>query len=95
MLFIHNQPVILGIRPEALHIEIGEIDPGNISFMGSIESLETDFAMHRQVVYLRTGSWFYSATCSSDQKLNVGDLVSVETDLSSLYFFDEQTGLRF
>jgi multiple sugar transport system ATP-binding protein len=95
LIFNHNRSVILGIRPEALHVVIGEIDSRNISFMGSIESLETDFAMHRQVVYLRTGSWFYAATCSSDQKLNVGDVVSVETDLSMLYFFDERTGVRF
>ncbi|MEI7846590.1 MAG: ABC transporter ATP-binding protein [Chloroflexota bacterium] len=95
LLFNLNRPVILGIRPEALHVVIGEIESGNISFMGSIESIETDFAMHRQIVYLRTGAWLYSATCSSDQKLNVGDVVSVETDLSMVYFFDEQTGLRF
>ena len=92
--FHKDQSVTLGMRPEAVNVSVDSDSPNGVQLPAEVESFEPDFVHHTQTVHLRTGRWRYSGLCSLDLHLSTGQLVRAQIDLSQLYFFDANSGVR-
>jgi ABC-type sugar transport system ATPase subunit len=90
----NNQPVTLGIRPEAASISIESTSRKVDQLPAEIESFESDFVHRTQTVHLRTGHWTYSALCPLDLDFRIGQQVNAQLDPAQLYFFDAKSGSR-
>ena len=89
-----DQNVTLGMRPEAVHVSVETESSNKIQLHGEVEVLESDFARHIQLVYIRAGRWTYSGHCHIDTKLQIGQRVYASVDPEHLYFFDTNSGSR-
>lgn len=90
----NDQPVTLGMRPEAVNVSVGTPSTNRIQLKGEVETSESDFVHRVQTVQIRTGRWTYLGHCPMDIKLQIGQRVQVEIDPESLYFFDTNSGVR-
>ena len=90
----NDQPVTLGMRPEAVNVSVGTPSTNRIQLKGEVETSESDFVHRVQTVQIRTGRWTYFGHCPMDIKLQIGQRVQVEIDPESLYFFDTNSGVR-
>lgn len=90
----NEQPVTLGIRPEAVKVSAGPAPRNGIQLQGEVVALESDFVHRTQTVHLRTGRFRYSGLCPLDVKLRIGQLVHASLDPERLHFFDTTSGLR-
>src|SRR5688572_6428376 len=90
----NDQPVTLGMRPEAVKVS-AETHPRNgIQLLGEVETFESDFVHRVHTVQIRTGCWIYSGHCPIDVNLQIGQRVQATIDPEGLYFFDTNSGLR-
>ncbi len=78
----------LGIRPEYLNLGKSESE---ISFDGKILSIEMLGA--EKLVFLKSGKNEIKFLTSSEEKLSVGDEISVSVNFSKLLFFDNNQSL--
>jgi ABC-type sugar transport system ATPase subunit len=90
----NHQLVTLGMRQEAVSVSVGNASTNGIQLRAEVETLESDFVHHAQLVQMRTGAWTYSGRCPLDLKLHFGQIVQAEIDPERLYFFDTNSGLR-
>lgn len=90
-----GQPVTVGLRPDAAQLVLGDrpLSEGT-RVRGTVESVEPDFARRVQVVYLRSGPFFYAVQGPLEPTLNVGDEVTAVLPAERLYFFDATTEQR-
>ena len=89
-----NQPVTLGMRPEAVSISTGKTLAGATQLPAEVESTEADYVHRTQTVHMRTGQWNYSGLCPLDTNFRIGQRVRVQLDTERLYFFDTKSGQR-
>jgi ABC-type sugar transport system ATPase subunit len=89
-----NQPVTLGVRPEAVHISADLTSTSGISLPAEVESIEADYVHRTQTVHLRTRQWSYAGLCPLDLNFRIGQSVRAELDHERLYFFDSNSSLR-
>lgn len=90
----NDQPVTLGMRPEAVTVSAETYSTNGIQLPAEIETLESDFVHRIQTVQVRTGRWTFSGQCSIDVKLRIGQRVQASIDPERLYFFDTKSGAR-
>jgi len=90
----NNQPVTLGMRPEAVTISVESTPLKENQLPAEVESFESDFVHRTQSVHLRSGHWTYSALCPLDLDFRIGQQVHAQLDPAQLYFFDSKSGLR-
>jgi ABC-type sugar transport system ATPase subunit len=90
----NDQPVTLGMRPEAVLVSAETHSTNGIQLPAEIEAFESDFVHRIQTVQVRTGRWLYSGNCSIDVKLQIGQRVQASIDPERLYFFDTNSGRR-
>jgi ABC-type sugar transport system ATPase subunit len=90
-----GQELILGVRPEAaqLVLEDGGL-PEGVRLDGLAESVQPDFSRRTQLVYVRTGPFFYAAQGPLEPMVNVGEEVEVIFPTDELYFFDADSEQR-
>lgn len=90
----NNQPVTLGMRPEAVTISAESTLAMENGLPAEVESFESDYVHRTQTVHLRTGHWRYAALCPLDLNFRIGQRVHAQLDPAQLYFFDANSGLR-
>jgi ABC-type sugar transport system ATPase subunit len=90
----HGQRVTMGMRRETVHILPESKSASGIHLQAEIEAFESDFVHRTQIVFLRMGRLQFSSLCPIDRRLHVGQLVNVELDPQTLYFFDTRSGKR-
>jgi ABC-type sugar transport system ATPase subunit len=90
----NDQPVTLGMRPEAVTVSTETPSTNGIQLQGEVEAVESDFIHRVHTVYIRTGHWTYWGHCSIDVNLQIGQSVSVSIDPERLYFFGTESGTR-
>jgi ABC-type sugar transport system ATPase subunit len=83
--------LVLGARPASARIvhDVPSVDAG-LSLGGQVEAIEPDYGRETQLVYARTGPFFFAAQGTLDPSLNVGDEVRVTFPQEALYFFGGQ-----
>jgi hypothetical protein len=96
MAHVHpGQAVILGTRPEVARLVTRNSTlPAGLHLRGTIEVIEPDFARHTQLLYLRTGAFFYAAVVPLDEPLGIGHPVEVLFPADQLLFFDADSERR-
>jgi multiple sugar transport system ATP-binding protein len=90
----NDQPVTLGMRPEAVRVSAETHTTNGIQLPGEVETFESDFVHRIHAVQIRTGRWIYSGHCPIDVNLQIGQSVQATIDPDYLYFFDNNSGLR-
>ena len=90
----NDQAVTWGIRPEAVTVSAEAPPPGGVQLAGAVESLESDFVHHTQLVQIRTREWLYWGYCPLSVTLQIGQRVYARLDPERFYFFDTQSGTR-
>ncbi|HKY55060.1 MAG TPA: ABC transporter ATP-binding protein [Anaerolineales bacterium] len=90
----NDQPVTLGMRPEAVTVSVEPHSPNGIQLPGEIEAFESDFVHRVHTVQIRTGRSIYSGHCPIDVNLQIGQRVQANIDPDRLYFFDTNSGFR-
>jgi ABC-type sugar transport system ATPase subunit len=95
-----GQTLTLGVRAEEAQLVLGESQGEGMRLRGTVETVEPDFSRGTQLVYMRTGPFFYAARDSlgtADSPglvLNVGDELEVVFPTDELYFFHGQDERR-
>ena len=83
----HNKNIVMGIRPEHLHISK---EPNN--FKATVEVIEPmGLEMY---IYLNDGNRQFTIRQSGMAGLKVGDSVFIEPDIENIHFFDIETENR-
>lgn len=90
----NNQPVTLGMRPEAVRVSAETHSTNVIQLPGEVETFESDFVHRLHTVQIRTGRWIYSGYCPIDVNLQIGQSVQATIDPDYLYYFNTNSGLR-
>ena len=86
---VHDgEQLVLGVRPATARI-LPDLQPvtEGLSLRGQVEAIEPDFGREIQLVYARTGPFFYAGQGPLDPSLNVGDDGGVAFPQEALYFF--------
>jgi ABC-type sugar transport system ATPase subunit len=80
--------LVLGARPaEARILDGAQSVPAGLNLSGQVEAIEPDYGRETQLVYARTGPFFFAAQGGLDPSLNVGDEIRVGFPQDALYFF--------
>ncbi|MBN1302871.1 MAG: ABC transporter ATP-binding protein [Anaerolineales bacterium] len=87
-----GQAITLGVRSEA--VKPVPFDTKDVLMRGEVEVVEPDYSHRTQLIHIRTGDWTYTASCSLDWSLVVGDRVAVTIVPEKMYYFDTQSGRR-
>src|SRR6266498_1101317 len=90
----NGQLVTMGVRREAVNISAETPATNGIQLRAEVDTFESDFVHHIQIVHVHTGRFTYSGLCPMDVKLHIGQLVHIEIDPERLYFFDTKSGRR-
>lgn len=90
----NSQQVTMGSRREAVRVSVEAPSPNGIQASAEVESSESDFVHHMQIVFLRMGALKFTGVCPMDLKLSAGQNVHVVIDPERLYFFDTTSGKR-
>jgi len=90
----NDQKLIVGIRPEAARIWIGDGTPDGLLFRGTIDVVEPDFSRRQQTAYISAADFTCSVTAPLETQLVRGYEVEVLFPSASLYFFDGDTERR-
>ena len=90
----NGQLVTMGVRREAVNILAETPATNGIQLRAEVDTFESDFVHHIQIVHVHTGRFTYSGLCPMDVKLHIGQLVHIEIDPERLYFFDTKSGRR-
>ena len=90
-----DQPITVGIRPEAVRV-VGEEagPPESISLRGVAEVVEPDFGRQTQWVHVRSDAGTFIATADINQPLFAGHRVTARLDLAQIQLFDTQSERR-
>ena len=87
-----NQNPPLGIRPEAVIVQTGELALAEgVPVQGTIDVIEPDFGRRRQVIYGHTGNVNFCVVAPLDLHLVQGYPIKVIFPFDALYFFDTET----
>jgi len=93
-LIVEGQPLIAGIRPEAIRIAGAASLPDAIRLRGTVELIEPDFGRKEQSVQLRAGIFTFFAVCPQDLPLRLKEEVGAAFTAQGFIFFDGRSGNR-
>jgi ABC-type sugar transport system ATPase subunit len=92
---VAGQELVLGARPEVSRLVLGdEPVPEGVRLSGTVENVQPDFSRRVQLVFVRTGSYFYAAQGPLEPIVNVGEPMEVVFPTDQLYFFDAASDRR-
>ena len=94
----------IGIRPESIQVRVadgeltqgsGEVGtpPANI-WRGTVESVESDFGRHLQMIGFRCGDHRLLGQASVRDRIAEGEQIEAQVDERELHFFDAESGAR-
>jgi multiple sugar transport system ATP-binding protein len=83
-----HRAITIGIRAEHLHLDA---DGGIRAEVVLVEPLLADKA---QYVYAEMGSQRIAARLPAEQRVHVGDQITLSVDPSNVHFFDPKSGKR-
>ena len=89
-----GQQIVVGIRPEALHVLNDGVPAGGVRWQGSVEIVEPDLGRRTQWVHLRCAGHMLVAGAPLENPIYVGHRLTVVAPAEDLHFFDAATGLR-
>ena len=94
----------IGIRPESIQVRVadGELTPENEGvgtppaniWRGTVESVESDFGRHLQMIGFRCGDHRLLGQASVRDRIAQGEQIEAQVDERELHFFDAESGAR-
>ena len=94
----------LGIRPESIQVRVaeGELTPENEGvgtppaniWRGTVESVESDYGRHLQMIGFRCGDHRLLGQASVGDRIAQGEQIEAHIDQTEIHFFDAESGAR-
>jgi hypothetical protein len=90
-----GQSVVVGVRPEALALALGQELPRDVGLLpGAVQMIEPDYGRRVQYVRLDTPVGDVTVTDTTNEPLAITQQVQVVLPADRAYFFDAETGAR-
>jgi ABC-type sugar transport system ATPase subunit len=94
-----GQPLLVGIRPEALRVtnvaeQVANDSAQAVQLAGVVEVVEADLGRRIQWLHLRMDNQGFVASAAPEEPVYVGNQVTVSASSEDLHFFDAASELR-